>query len=113
MGKAGLRAVAEHCYHRSHYAALTIEREAGLLINPQAPTKPFFKEFVVELPRPASEVNHLLRDRFGIIGGYDLGKSYPEFDRHMLIAVTEVNNKVKIDELALALRAICEGDVDG
>ena len=113
MGKVGLHIVAERCYHKSHYAASAIEREAGLPINPQAPTNPFFKEFVVELPRPISEVNHLLRDRFGIIGGYDLGKSYPELDRHMLIAVTEVNSKTEIDRLALALRAICKGDVDG
>ncbi len=113
MGKQGLRTVAEYCYHKSHYAASAIKHKTGLLINPQAPTKPFFKEFVVELPRPTREVNHLLRDRFGIIGGYDLGKSCPGLDRHMLLAVTEVNSKAEIDRLASALRAICKRDVDG
>ena len=113
MGKAGLRAVAELCYQRSHYAADMINRQAGLPINPHAPTKPFFREFVVELPRRAGEVNRMLRDRFGMIGGYDLGESYPEFERHMLIAVTEVNGKAEIDRLASALRSICERDVDG
>jgi glycine dehydrogenase subunit 1 len=108
MGKAGLRTVAELCYQRSHYAAAEIGRIPGVTVNPQAPTTPFFKEFIVELPRPVCEVNQSLRDRFSIIGGYDLGKYYPEFDRYMLIAVTEVNSKTEIDRLASALRTICE-----
>ena len=113
MGKAGLRAVAERCYQQSHYAAAEISCIPGVTVNPQASTAPFFKEFVVELPRPVSEVNWSLRDRFGIIGGYDLGKSYPKLDRHMLLAVTEVNSKAEIDRLASALSAICKGNVDG
>lgn len=113
LGKHGLRAVAERCYHQCHYAASEISRAAGLPINPQAPETPFFKEFVVELPRPASEVVQLLRDRFGIIGGYDLGRSYSELERHMLVAVTEVNDKAKIDRFIAALGTVCRDDADG
>ncbi|MGI9421380.1 MAG: aminomethyl-transferring glycine dehydrogenase subunit GcvPA [Geminicoccaceae bacterium] len=113
LGKHGLRQVADLCYQHSHYAAAEIGRQAGLAINPQAPSMPFFKEFVVELPCPAEEVNRQLRDRFDITGGYDLGKTYPEFDRHMLLAVTEINSKAAIDRLAAALRAVCKGQHDG
>lgn len=113
LGKQGLREVAEFCYQHSHYAANEIGRQAGLAVNPQAPSKPFFKEFVVELPCPAEDVNRQLRDRFGIIGGYELSKSYPELKCHMLLAVTEINSKAEIDRLAAALQMICKEKHDG
>jgi glycine dehydrogenase subunit 1 len=105
MGRAGLRKVAELCYHRSHYAAAEIARLAGFAVNPQAPTAPFFKEFVVRLPRPVAEVNGRLREH-GIVGGYDLGADYPHLANHMLIAVTEMNTRASIDRLLSALKQI-------
>jgi len=108
MGKAGLRQVAELCFHKSHYAAAEIARLDGFLINPQAPRKPFFKEFVVRLPRPAAEVNRRLREEFGIIGGYDLGPDYPHLQQHMLIAVTELHTRAAIDRLVAALKRIAK-----
>src|SRR6516164_416357 len=77
MGKQGLRDAAELCFHKSHYAAAEIGRLAGFAVNPQAPSRPFFKEFVVRLPRPPAEVNRILREQHGIIGGYDLGSDFP------------------------------------
>lgn len=106
MGKAGLRRVAELCYHKSHYAAAEIGRLAGFSINPQAPSLAFFKEFVVRLPRPVAAVNKALREQHGIIGGYDLGVDFPHLSHHMLLAVTEVNTRAAIDKLVAALRGI-------
>jgi glycine dehydrogenase subunit 1 len=103
MGKSGLRQAAELCYHKSHYAAAEIGKLEGFAINPQAPTQPFFKEFVVRLPRPVAEINAHLRTRYGIVGGYDLGGDYPHLKNHMLIAVTEVNTRAAIDRLVRAL----------
>ena len=105
MGQAGLRRIAELCYHKSHYAAAEIAKLAGFAVNLQTPTAPFFKEFVVRLPRPCAEVNARLREQ-GIIGGYDLGTDYPHFANHMLIAVTEMNTRASIDRLVGALRQI-------
>jgi glycine dehydrogenase subunit 1 len=102
MGKTGLRQVAELCFHKSHYAAAEIGKLKGFTINPQAPAKPFFQEFVVRLPRPASDISRRLREQ-GIVGGYDLGGDYPQFQQHMLVAVTEVNTRAAIDRLARAL----------
>jgi glycine dehydrogenase subunit 1 len=102
MGKAGLRQVAELCFHKSHYAAAEIGKLKGFAINPQAPAKPFFQEFVVRLPRPASQISRHLREQ-GIVGGYDLGRDYPQLERHMLFAVTEVNTRAAIDRLVRAL----------
>jgi glycine dehydrogenase subunit 1 len=108
MGKAGLRQVAELCFHNSHYAAAAIARVDGFLVNPQAPQRPFFKEFVVRLPRPAAEVNRRLREEFGIIGGYDLGPDYPHLQQHMLMAVTELHTRAAIDRLVAALEQIAK-----
>jgi glycine dehydrogenase subunit 1 len=105
MGKTGLRQVAELCYHRSHYAAAEIGKIKGFTVNPQAPGKSFFQEFVVRLPHPAADVNKRLHDQ-GIIGGYDLGRDYPQLEQHMLFAVTEVNARESIDRLVGALREI-------
>ena len=44
MGKQGLRTVAEHCYHKAHYAAGRIAELPGYQVLSD---RPFFKEFVV------------------------------------------------------------------
>jgi glycine dehydrogenase subunit 1 len=106
LGKQGLRGVAELCFHKSHYAAAEIGRLKGFAVNPQAPSRPFLKEFVVRLPRPPAEINEILRERHGIIGGYDLGRDYPHLAGHMLLAVTEINTRAAIDRLIGALREI-------
>jgi glycine dehydrogenase subunit 1 len=108
LGKRGLRQVAELCFHKSHHAAAQIGRLAGFAVNPQAPEKSFFKEFVVRLPGSAAEVNRRLREEFGIIGGYDLGRDYPHLRDHMLIAVTELHTRAAIDRLVLALGQIAK-----
>ena len=103
MGNRGLQRVAQLCFHKSHYAATEIGKLAGFAINPQAPAQPFFKEFVVRLPGPAPEINARLRERHGIIGGYDLGRDYAHLQNHMLIVVTELNTRAGIDRLVAAL----------
>jgi glycine dehydrogenase subunit 1 len=55
------------------------------------------------LPKPASEVNQYLLDN-GILGGYDLGKDYPDAQNHLLVAVTEMNSKDEIDTLVEVLK---------
>lgn len=105
-GKRGLRQVAELCFHKSHYAAAEIGKLKGFAVNPQAPTKSFFKEFVVRLPGPASEINAHLLKQHGIIGGYDLGRDDRRLKNHMLVAVTEVNTRASIDRLVAALSEV-------
>ena len=105
MGKHGLRRVAELCFHKSHYAVSRIGEIPGFAVNPDKPAAEFFKEFVVALPRPASEVNEILREQHGIIGGLDLGRFIPGHDDRMLIAVTEMSTRAGIDRFAEALRS--------
>ncbi len=100
MGKQGLRAVAELCYHKAHYAAREITQLPGFTVTT---FRPFFNEFRVRCPMSVSQLNRFLLDR-GILGGYDLGGDYPHLEQEMLICVTEMNTREQIDRLIVALR---------
>lgn len=101
MGKIGLRQVAELCYHKAHYAADAIAAIPGFSLP--FGSQPFFNEFVVRCPLPPAAVNSaLLRSR--IIGGYELGKTYPQLKDCLLFCVTEMNSKYQIDRLVATLR---------
>ncbi|GMR10674.1 MAG: aminomethyl-transferring glycine dehydrogenase subunit GcvPA [Anaerolineae bacterium] len=99
VGRAGLKQVAELCYHKAHYAAQAIDQLDGYQLWNR---DPFFHEFVVRCSRPVAEINEVLLDH-DIIGGYDLGQVYPELAEHMLIAVTELNYKEEIDDFVEVL----------
>lgn len=102
LGKSGMRQVAELCYHKAHYAAQKIAAIPGFSLCGNAP---FFHEFMVCCPKPASEVNaHLLEH--GIIGGYELGKDYPALKNHLLVAVTEMISREDIDDFCDALQEV-------
>ncbi len=105
LGRCGLDQVARLCWHKSHYAAKLIDGLDGFSVWTN---KPFFKEFVVQLPKPVEQVNEFLLDEFDIVGGYDLGQDYPHLKNHMLIAVTETNNRQEIEDLASGLKEAAE-----
>ncbi|MGQ9492742.1 MAG: aminomethyl-transferring glycine dehydrogenase subunit GcvPA [Anaerolineae bacterium] len=105
MGKTGLRKVAELCYHKAHYAAKQLSALPGYSL---LSSKPFFQEFPLRCPRPVDEINEYLLEEWGIIGGYDLEKDYPDLANTMLVCVTEMNAKEEIDELVEALRSMKE-----
>ena len=105
MGKQGLPKVAELCYRKAHYTAARIDELDGYRLWHKGP---FFHEFVVACPRSVKEINESLL-RYDILGGYDLGQDYPGLKDHMLIAVTEVNNKEEIDDLVDALEEVAHG----
>jgi glycine dehydrogenase subunit 1 len=99
LGKQGLREVAELCYHKAHYAASIIQDIPGYSL-PLSGT--FFREFVVQCPRPPAEINAALLER-GILGGLDVSDIVPN---GMLLCVTELNTRDDIDALAAALREL-------
>jgi glycine dehydrogenase subunit 1 len=103
MGKHGLKKAAELTYHKAHYAAKLVDALEEYAVKSDGP---FFKEFVVQCPLPVEEINARLLNEWGIVGGYDLGKDYPELKDHMLVCVTELNRKAEIEALAEALAAI-------
>lgn len=57
---------------------------------------PVYNEFAVRCPDPAA-INKNLKDA-GIIGGYELGRDYPEFQDCLLFCATELLSKADIDK---------------
>ncbi|HLA44742.1 MAG TPA: aminomethyl-transferring glycine dehydrogenase subunit GcvPA, partial [Aggregatilineales bacterium] len=106
MGKHGMQKVAELCWHRAHYAADEIDKLENYSVKRE---ETFFKEFVVNCPKPVAEINKTLMKR-GIIGGYDLGRDFEGRENEMLVCVTEMNTKREIDSLVKALKEAGKGE---
>jgi glycine dehydrogenase subunit 1 len=102
LGKSGLKQVAQLCYQKAHYAADTLYHLKGFQVLLDVP---FFHEFILKCPTAVEEVNEYLLDH-DILGGLDLGKVDPALSNHMLLCVTELNSKDKIDHLASILGEI-------
>ena len=107
LGPRGLRRVAELCLAKAHYAAERLAQIPG--VGLRFGDAPFFNEFALDVPIPASE----LRRRaiaLGVDPGLDLGRIDPALDRTLLVAVTECRTKAEIDRLADVVRRACHGD---
>lgn len=92
LGKQGVKEMAAANIQKAHYAK-TAFKENGFEIVFEGPS---FNEFVVKINKPVKEINRGLLQK-GIIGGYDLGRYYPELAGHMLVCVTELREKEEID----------------
>ena len=101
MGRSGLRAVAELCWNKSHYAASLIAGIPGFAVR----TDRFFKEFLVETPIPAEGIAAKLSRR-GVVPGLPLSRYYPERKRELLVCVTEMCTKGQIELLAASLEEV-------
>lgn len=95
MGKEGLRELAELNLRKAAYLKSKLEKLEGYKIRFASN---IFNEFVVECPRPASEVLTALQKE-KIIAGHPLGPDYPEMENCFLICVTETNTASEIDLL--------------
>jgi glycine dehydrogenase subunit 1 len=93
MGKQGIKEVAEQSFQRAHYLADGIKNIPGFsLLN----DKPFFREFLVQPPVPASEILEKA-EKVGILAGVDT-KRFPECKQGLLVAVTEKRTKEEMDK---------------
>lgn len=95
LGKKGVRKMAEQNIKKAHYAKARLE-EAGVETVFDGV---YFNEFVIKVNGPIKELNQKLLAK-GMIGGYDLGRDYPELKNHMLVAVTENRTKAEIEQFA-------------
>lgn len=98
LGKKGIKEMAAANLQKASYAK-TAFKKAGFTVIYDGYS---FNEFVVKLNKPVKELNPRLVQK-GIIGGYDLGRDYPDLANHMLIAVTEQRTQEEIDTLVKEL----------
>ncbi|RDW19183.1 aminomethyl-transferring glycine dehydrogenase [Oceanobacillus arenosus] len=103
IGKHGVKKMAVLNMQKARYTKQQLEA----IQLPVTFTGSFFNEIVVKLSKPVAEVNEQLFEK-GIIGGYDLGRNYPELENHMLIATTEIRTKEEIDVFVKEV-----GDING
>jgi len=104
LGPTGLERVAAAC------AARTAEL-VGKLTTLDGVRPSFegarFHEAAIRLDRPVQAVLEGLAER-GIVGGYDLGRHYPELGQALLVCATETRTSEDIDAYATALTQVLE-----
>ncbi|AKU89806.1 aminomethyl-transferring glycine dehydrogenase subunit GcvPA [Vulgatibacter incomptus] len=95
LGRHGLKALALLNYRRARYAR---EQLAAAGLKPLF-SGPVFNEFAVRAPSDA-----IARiTKAGLSGGLPLGRYYPELGDGLLLCVTELHDKARIDALIAAL----------
>lgn len=99
LGKNGMRQIAESSVRNTQYAIKKLT-EAGAKVRF---TGKVFCEFVVELPKDATEVRDALLAK-GILAGLPLESFYSDLKNTLLVAVTELRTKDQIDTFAAALQ---------
>ncbi|WHZ56503.1 aminomethyl-transferring glycine dehydrogenase subunit GcvPA [Metabacillus hrfriensis] len=92
LGKKGVKEMAFQNIQKANYAKKAFAQN-GIEVPFEGA---IFNEFVIKLNKPIKEINAKLIQK-GIIGGFDLGRVYPELENHMLVAVTELRTKEEID----------------
>lgn len=99
MGKRGIQEVAELCVQKSHYLASEIAKVKGFKLRY---TSPFFKEFVVDTPKPPNEIVRRLSKR-NVLPGIDLAR-FDGATQGLLITVTEKRTKAEMERLIQELK---------
>jgi glycine dehydrogenase subunit 1 len=102
LGSEGLERVAAACHAN---AALLVRRLGELPGVAPVFDRPVFHERVLRLPAPAGEVLRSLAAH-NVLGGYDLGRDYPELGEAVLVCATEVRTEEDIDGYASKLARI-------
>jgi glycine dehydrogenase subunit 1 len=102
MGPAGLRQVAEQCWHKAHYAASEIVKLDGYALPFDGP---FFNEFAIDCPVDAARVIDAGRQRH-IAPGVSCERLGIGPANRLLMAVTEKRTRQEIDGLVALLKEV-------
>ncbi|KPJ50739.1 glycine dehydrogenase [candidate division TA06 bacterium DG_26] len=100
LGKEGIREVAELCLQKSHYLAERLCELDGWRLPFAAP---FFKEFCIQPSLAPEELVNRLRKK-GILAGIPLGTYRKDWEKYLLVSVTEKRKKAEMDDFVDAVR---------
>jgi glycine dehydrogenase subunit 1 len=103
MGPRGIQQVARQCAQKAHYAARQISRLEGFSLPFSGP---FFNEFVVRAPVPASPLLEKLAREKEIDGGIALSRFDANRPNDFLVCVTETNTREQIDALVAGIDSL-------
>jgi glycine dehydrogenase subunit 1 len=101
LGAQGMREVATQCLERTHHLADRAARVPGVSLAHGAP---FFREFVLRLPGPATSfVTHALGSN--VLAGVPLSRFDRSRPNDLLVAVTEKRSREEMDRYIASLTA--------
>ena len=106
LGPQGIRELAEVIMKKSHYAMKRISEISGIKVP--IFKSPHFGEFTVNFDGTGKTVRGVNKAllKYGIQGGKDITKEFPELGNTGLYCVTEIHTKEDIDKLAVALEGL-------
>lgn len=104
LGEVGLQRLAKI----NHHNAIQLYNKIKMIPGVTPLNQIFFNEFVVQLPRSATEIVNQLVEHH-ILAGIPLARLYPgQFDNLLLIATTETNTLQDIDNFVTALTEVLQ-----
>ncbi|HSB05053.1 MAG TPA: aminomethyl-transferring glycine dehydrogenase subunit GcvPA [Thermodesulfobacteriota bacterium] len=107
LGPQGMREIGEGVFQRTDYAIQQISKIKK--VKTPVFEAPHFKEFIINFDkteRTVKEINKILLNKHGIVGGKDLSQDFPGLGQSALFCVTEVHGSGEIDKLADAIRQL-------
>ncbi|MCS6786173.1 MAG: aminomethyl-transferring glycine dehydrogenase subunit GcvPA [Thiobacillaceae bacterium] len=102
LGPQGLKEVALACHARTRDLVARLTAIEGVA---RVFSGPYFHEAALRLPAKVPEVLRALRAQ-GILGGYDLGRDYPELADALLVCATETKTEDDLNDYAQKLARI-------
>ena len=107
LGPQGMREIGEGIFQRTDYAI----RQISKIKKVKTPVfeAPHFKEFIINFDktgRTVKEINNILLNKHGIVGGKDLSQDFSGLGQSALFCVTEIHGSGDIDKLADAIRQL-------
>ncbi|HBE79111.1 MAG TPA: aminomethyl-transferring glycine dehydrogenase subunit GcvPA [Firmicutes bacterium] len=101
LGPLGLKEIAQRAFDNAHYL---FDQLKAIGFKPLFDS-PFFMEFAIQTPKPASFYIEQLLSK-GILAGLDLAPHRPDMENALLICATEVFSKEALDQLIEEMRRI-------
>jgi len=110
LGPEGLKELGETVMMRAQYAM----HKLNLIKGAKTPLfqSPHFKEFTVNFDKTgkkAQSIHKTLLKKYGIHGGRNISKEFPELGQTALYCVTEAHSRYDIDQLVQGLKAVLKG----
>jgi len=100
LGPRGLKEMAYHNFQKANYALESLLAFNGLKRRFEGP---IFNEFVLVSEKPLNPIYIRMMGK-GIIAGYPLERDFPELKNCLLLCVTEVHSRAKIEKLIEAFK---------